>query len=84
VFSVRSVPRCFKRYISLGIIRFAKPVLTEDMHIVQKEEFSITCYMSIRTLDQGPSPFIRGYYIRITAAMVQLQKKNTDLKTQGA
>jgi hypothetical protein len=28
---------------------FAKPVLAEDLHIVQKEEFSITC--EIRTLD---------------------------------
>jgi hypothetical protein len=23
---------------------FAKPVLTEDLYIVQKKEFSVTCY----------------------------------------
>jgi hypothetical protein len=27
------------------MIGFAKPVLTEDLYIVQKEDFSITCYM---------------------------------------
>jgi hypothetical protein len=27
------------------MICFAKPVLTEDLYVVQKEEFSITCYM---------------------------------------
>jgi hypothetical protein len=26
------------------MIFFAKPVLTEDLHIVQKEKFSVTCY----------------------------------------
>jgi hypothetical protein len=29
----------------IGMICFAKPVLTEDFHIVQKEKFSITCHM---------------------------------------
>jgi hypothetical protein len=29
----------------IGMICFAKPVLTEDLYIVQNEEFSITCYM---------------------------------------
>jgi hypothetical protein len=28
----------------LGMICFAKPVLTEDLYIVQKEKFSVTCY----------------------------------------
>jgi hypothetical protein len=28
----------------VGMISFAKPVLTEDLYIVQKEEFSVTCY----------------------------------------
>jgi hypothetical protein len=28
------------------MICFAKAVLTEDMYMVQKEEFSLTCYMS--------------------------------------
>jgi hypothetical protein len=37
-----------------------KPVLTEDLYIVQKEEISITCYVSaMRTLDERPSIFIR-------------------------
>jgi hypothetical protein len=29
----------------LGMIRSAKPVLTEDLYTVQKQEFSVTCYM---------------------------------------
>jgi hypothetical protein len=29
----------------IGMICFAKPVLTDDLYIVQKEEFSVTCYM---------------------------------------
>jgi hypothetical protein len=29
----------------IGMLCSAKPVLTEDLYIVQKEEFSITCYM---------------------------------------
>jgi hypothetical protein len=41
----------------MGMICFAKPVLTEDLCIVQKEELSITCY--IRILDERPSIFIR-------------------------
>jgi hypothetical protein len=28
-----------------GMICFAKPLLTEDLYILQKEEFSKTCYM---------------------------------------
>jgi hypothetical protein len=28
----------------IGMICFAKPVLTEDLYIVQKEELLITCY----------------------------------------
>jgi hypothetical protein len=31
--------------IKIGMICFAMPVLTEDLYIVQKETFSITCYM---------------------------------------
>jgi hypothetical protein len=33
------------------MISFPKPILTEDLYIVQEEEFSITCV--IRTLDKG-------------------------------
>jgi hypothetical protein len=29
----------------IGMICSVKPVLTEDLCVVQKEEFSITCYM---------------------------------------
>jgi hypothetical protein len=29
----------------IGIICSVKPVLTEDLCVVQEEEFSITCYM---------------------------------------
>jgi hypothetical protein len=29
----------------VGMICSLKPVLTEDLCVVQKEEFSITCYM---------------------------------------
>jgi hypothetical protein len=28
----------------IDMIDFVKPVLTEDLHIVHKEEFSVTCY----------------------------------------
>jgi hypothetical protein len=31
--------------LKIGMICFAKPALTKDMCIVQKEEFSLTCYM---------------------------------------
>jgi hypothetical protein len=29
----------------IGMICFAKPGLTEDLYIVHKEEFSVTCYI---------------------------------------
>jgi hypothetical protein len=29
----------------IGIIFSVKPVLTDDLCVVQKEEFSVTCYM---------------------------------------
>jgi hypothetical protein len=29
----------------IGMICFGKPLLTEDLCVVQKEEFSLTCYM---------------------------------------
>jgi hypothetical protein len=37
----------------------AKPVLIWDLHIVYKEEFSITCYMSDAYTWQRPSILIR-------------------------
>jgi hypothetical protein len=41
------------------MIYFAKPVLTKDLYIVQKQERSVTCYMCDSTLDERPSIFIR-------------------------
>jgi hypothetical protein len=29
----------------IGMICSSKPVLTEDLYIVQKDKFSVTCYM---------------------------------------
>jgi hypothetical protein len=43
---IRSVANLCIMYEKISEIRltcFAKPRLTEDMYIVQKEEFSITC-----------------------------------------
>jgi hypothetical protein len=53
VFSMWPVPRLYnedqreltKATRTIGIICSAKPVLTEDLCIVQKEEFLVTCYM---------------------------------------
>jgi hypothetical protein len=33
--------------IKIGVICLAEPVLTEDLHIVDKEEFSVICYMCL-------------------------------------
>jgi hypothetical protein len=41
---VTKLPLYHKMY-KIDMICFAKPGLTEDLYIVQKEEFSITCYM---------------------------------------
>jgi hypothetical protein len=59
----------------------AKPILTEDSLIVQKEEYYAIC--AIRTLDESPSILIRDKpvfssqrmysYIRIMIARVQLK-----------
>jgi hypothetical protein len=38
---------------------FAKPVLTEDLYIMQNEEFSITCYMCDTYTWKEPSLFLR-------------------------
>jgi hypothetical protein len=43
----------------IGMICFAKPILMKDF-IVQKEEFSVTCYTRvIHTFDERTSIFIR-------------------------
>jgi hypothetical protein len=41
------------------MISFAKPVLTEDKYIVQKEE------CAIRTLDERPSIFVRNLALQV-------------------
>jgi hypothetical protein len=43
-FQVTKLP-LYHEVSNIGIICPAKPVLTEDLCVVQKEEFSITCYM---------------------------------------
>jgi hypothetical protein len=51
VFSVGIAPRLYNEdpgpveMRKIGMICFAKPVLREDLYIVHKEEFSVTCYM---------------------------------------
>jgi hypothetical protein len=46
----------------IGMFYFAKPVLTEDLYIMKREEFSVTCYMK-RTLGEKPSIFVRDKLI---------------------
>jgi hypothetical protein len=36
----------------MGMISYVKPVLTEDLCVVQKEEFSITCYICEMCISQ--------------------------------
>jgi hypothetical protein len=48
----------------------AKPVLTEYLCVVQREEFSITCYMRESTFDERPSIFIRDNPIFSSGRMV--------------
>jgi hypothetical protein len=74
------------------MICFAKPVLTKDLYIVQKEEFSITCYSAISTLDGKPSIFIRDKPIFSSDRMLhkdyyskaQSEKKISGRESQGA
>jgi hypothetical protein len=53
------------------MICFAKPVLTEDLYIVQKEEFSITC---ITIHKRQTHLLVTGCYVRIMTAWVQFRK----------
>jgi hypothetical protein len=41
------------------MICFANPGLTDNLCVLQKVEFSITCYMTKCTLDERPSIFKR-------------------------
>jgi hypothetical protein len=66
---------------------FAKPVLTEDLYIVQKEEFSIIC-----TLDERPIIFTRDKPILLSERMLHkdhdhkgsVGKENSGRESQGA
>jgi hypothetical protein len=57
------------------MICFAKPILTEDLYIVQREEFLITCYINVTcTLDERPSIFIRDKPIFSSGRMLHVHK----------
>jgi hypothetical protein len=53
------------------MICFAKPILTEEFYIVQKEEFPITRYMCDTYTRQNQSTFLRDYYILSSERMLQ-------------
>jgi hypothetical protein len=73
----------------------AKPVLTEDLCLGQKEEFSVTCYVrnilltkgQAYSLETNPSSRQRGCYIGSMTASFELKKisgrelKGPDAKT---
>jgi hypothetical protein len=71
----------------------AKPVLTEDLCVVQKEEFSIPYYSCMCHIyfDKRPSMFIRDKpilwsercYIWTITARVQLEKKSLVVSLKG-
>jgi hypothetical protein len=71
------------------MICFAKPVLTEDLYIVQKKDVSIICYMcEMCTLKNAYSyeknTFCqRGCYIRTMIARFQLQKELLVVSLKG-
>jgi hypothetical protein len=66
------------------MICFAKPVLTENLYIVQKGDFYAICV--ICTLDERPSIFIRDKPIfsteRATTTWVELKKNLKRLGTK--
>jgi hypothetical protein len=45
------------------MICLSKPGLTHDLYAVQKEEFSVTCYICIMYVWQRPGLFIRDKHI---------------------
>jgi hypothetical protein len=59
------------------MIWFPKPELREDLYIVQKEEFSVTCCMCDTYTWQRRSLFIRDKPIRSSESMLH---KNYDRK----
>jgi hypothetical protein len=101
VFSVRSAPRLYSedsrpaewiKIRKIGMICSVKPVLTEDLCVVQKEEmFNNMLYVwnihlkkcQAYSWETNPSSRQRGCYIRTITAGVQL-KKNSGRGSQGA
>jgi hypothetical protein len=60
----------------------AKPVLTEELCVVQTEEFSITCYMCDTYTWQRPGIFIRGKPIFWSERLLQKaydRKRSVDI-----
>jgi hypothetical protein len=67
------------------MICFAKPLLTEDLYIVQTQEFSVTWLYVRSTYSQETNPTSRqrGCYMKTMSAKVQLQKKIYDRDPQA-
>jgi hypothetical protein len=63
------------------MIRSAKLVLTEELCVVQKEEFSITCYKCDTYTRQRPSIFIRD---KPTLSSERISHKDHDRKGSAA
>jgi hypothetical protein len=61
------------------MICFAKPGLIEDLYIVQKEEFSITCYMCNTYTWQRRSLFVREKHILSSEGMIHKDYDNKGL-----
>jgi hypothetical protein len=60
----------YHKISKIGMICFAKPGLTEDLYIVQKQEFSITCYMCDMYTWQRHRLFIRDNLIHSLERML--------------
>jgi hypothetical protein len=46
----------YNKTSKIDIISFAKPGLTEDLYVMDKEEFSVTCYVCDKcVLNKGKS-----------------------------
>jgi hypothetical protein len=73
------------------MISCVKPLLTEDLCVVQKEEFSITFYTCECTFDERPSTFIKDRPIFSSERMLNkdhdskssAEKKISDGGSQG-
>jgi hypothetical protein len=60
------------------MICFAKPALTEDLYIVHKEKFSITCYVCYVHLIKAKSIHKRQTHPLIREDVTQLQQKRKE------